>query len=77
MLSLTTEYLSCDHTFKLLKHVGLMRGSRWVAQYDSLFIMQGEILFWQLTSGTAFSAVHAIPWTKNKCVSESSEDGFH
>ena len=61
MLSLTAEHLSCDHTFKLPKHIGLMRGKNWVTQYDSLFIMQsgkGEILFWQLTSGTAYSAVN-------------------
>jgi hypothetical protein len=61
MLSLTDEYLSCDHTFKLPKHIGLMRGKKWVTQYDSMFIMQsskGEILFWQLTSGTAYGAVN-------------------
>ena len=61
MLSLTAECLSCDHTFKLPRHIGLMRGSNWVTQYDSLFIMQsekGEVLFWQLTSGTAYSAVN-------------------
>ena len=61
MLSLTDEYLSCDHTFKLPKHIGLMRGKNWVTQYNSMFIMQsskGEVLFWQLTSGTAYSAVN-------------------
>ena len=60
MISLTAEYLSCDHTFKLPKHIGLMRRKSWVPQYYSLFIMQnekGEILFWQLTSGTAYAAV--------------------
>ena len=39
-----------------------MQGSNWVTQYDSLFIMQSEkgelVLFWQLTSGTAYSAVN-------------------
>lgn len=57
MLSLTDVYFS----FKLPKHIGLIRGKNWVTQYNSMFIMQSskrEVLFWQLTSGTAYSAVN-------------------
>ena len=60
MYSITAECLSCDHTFKLPKHIGLKRGNDWVPQYDSMFIIQsdkGEILFWQLTVGSAYNAV--------------------
>ena len=60
MGSITAEYLSCDHTFKLPKHIGIQRESNWVTQYDSMFIIQsekGEVLFWQLTKGTTYSAV--------------------
>lgn len=39
MASLTAECLSCDHTFKLPKHIGLLRGGKWVVQYDSLFVI--------------------------------------
>ena len=60
MMSITAEYLSCDHTFKLPKHIGLIPEKKWVAQYNSMFIIQsekGEILFWQFTEGTAYSTV--------------------
>jgi len=60
MALLVGENLSCDHTFKLPKHIGIMREGKWVPQYDSMFIIQndrGEVLFWQLTSQTAYSAI--------------------
>ena len=60
MSSVTGFGCSCDHTFKLAKHVGMFRDGRWIPQYDSLFIMmneRGEVTFWQLTMGTSFSAV--------------------
>ena len=41
-------------SYKLAKHIGVMRERKWVPQYDSLFILQnerGEILFWQLSMG--------------------------
>ena len=60
MHSVIGEQCSCDHTFKLAKHIGVMRNGRWIPQYDSLFILQneiGEILYWQLTMGTSYSTV--------------------
>lgn len=60
MSALTGECVSCDHTFKLAKHIGIMREGKWVPQYDSLFILQnerGEVLFWQLSMGTAYSVI--------------------
>ena len=60
MYLVTGERCSCDHTFKLAKLVGIMRDGRWISQYDSLFVLQnenGQILFWQLTMGTAYSIV--------------------
>ncbi len=60
MSSLMGTHLSCDHTFKLAKHIGIMRDGSWVSQYDTLFILindKGEVLYWQLTKGTAFSTV--------------------
>ena len=32
-----------------------MCSGRWVPQYDSLFIIQNEILFWQLTMRSVYS----------------------
>ena len=45
----------------MAKHIGVMRNGKWVPQYDLLFILQnerGEVLFWQLTMGTAYAAIH-------------------
>jgi len=61
MALLVGENLSCDHTFKFPKHIGIMREGKWVPQYDSMFIIQndrGEVLFWQPTSQTAYSAIN-------------------
>ncbi|XP_065908242.1 uncharacterized protein [Dysidea avara] len=60
MSDIRGEKLSCDHTFKLVSHIGIYRNGKWVPQYDSLFIMQnehGKVLYWQLTMGTAYSAI--------------------
>ena len=57
----TSAYSSVTmHTLKLPKHIGLVQGKNWATQYDSLFVMksdEGRILFWQLTSGTAYCLV--------------------
>lgn len=61
MYDLTSEYISCDHTFKLASHIGILREGKWIPQYDSLFIIQnerGQILFWQLTMGTAYGSIN-------------------
>ena len=60
MYSITGESCSCDHTFKLAKRVGIMRNGQWIPQYDSLFNIQneiGQVLYWQLTMGSAYSTV--------------------
>ena len=36
MYNLTSEYISCDHTFKLASHIGILREGKWIRQYDSL-----------------------------------------
>lgn len=61
MYNLTSECISCDHTFKMASHVGIVHDSKWIPQYDSLFIIQnekGQVLFWQLTMGTAYRAIN-------------------
>ena len=61
MFLITGQHCSSDHTFKLAKHVGIMRNGRWIPQYDSLFIIQnenGHTFFWQLTMGTSYRTAH-------------------
>ena len=53
MSEIQGEMISCDHTFKLVSHVGIYRNGKWVPQYDSLLIMQNvhdKVLYWQLDS---------------------------
>ena len=60
MYAIQADYISCDHTFRLASHIGIYHNNKWVPQYNSLFIMQnerGQILFWQLTMGTAYASV--------------------
>lgn len=61
MCELTSEYISCDHTFKVASHIGIFRDRNWISQYDSLFIIQdnrGAVLFWQLAKGNAYDSLH-------------------
>lgn len=49
--------LSCDHTFKVSKHIGVIRGldSAFVNQFQNLYIglnENGEVLMWRLTRTT-------------------------
>ena len=44
MYSITGESCSCDHTFKLAKRVGIMRSEQWIPKFDSLFIIQEQMV---------------------------------
>ena len=60
MADLSSEVISCDHTFKLAAHIGIHKCGKWVPQYDSLFIVQdevGRVLFWQLSMGTSYGSI--------------------
>lgn len=57
--------LSCDHTFKVSRNVGLFRATdnKFVNQFKQLFIVlneNGEVLTWRLTSSTAFSDIEDL-----------------
>ena len=56
--------ISFDHTFKVAANIGYLReDGKWVAQYDSLFLVineAGKIVTWQLTKGTSFSQIEAL-----------------
>ena len=52
------KVLSCDHTFKTSKHVGVTRedDGKFVCQYQNVFLglnENGEVLTWRFTKSTA------------------------
>ena len=56
--------ISFDHTFKVATNIGYLReDSKWISQYDGLFIVlneNGQVLTWQLTNGTSFAHVKTL-----------------
>lgn len=54
--------LTCDHTFKVSKHIGVVRSSDkcFVTQFQNLFIglnENGQVVNWRLTKTTAFDQI--------------------
>ena len=65
MNSLSVSSLSCDHTFKISRNVGLVRetDNSFVTQFHQLFITLnevGEVVAWRLTKSTAFSELEDL-----------------
>ena len=65
MNSLSLSSLSCDHTFKISRNVGLVRetDNSFVTQFHQLFIALneiGEVVAWRLTKSTAFSEIEDL-----------------
>ena len=57
--------LTCDHTFKVSKHIGVIRASdnKFVSQFQNLFIglnENGQVVNWRLTKTTAFEQVEDL-----------------
>ena len=58
-------FLSCDHTFKVSKHIGVIRKSdqKHVNQFSNLFIglnENGQVLDWRFTRSTAFAEIEDL-----------------
>ena len=56
-LATRCRILSCDHTFKASKHIGIIRGSdsAFINQFQNLYVglnENGEVLVWRLTRST-------------------------
>ena len=54
MSRLTAKVITCDHTFKVSRNIGVVRkeDNKFVPQYNQVFIVlneKGEILDWRLT----------------------------
>ena len=59
------KVLSCDHTFKTSKHVGVTRedDGKFVCQYQNVFLglnENGEVLTWRFTKSTASSEIEDL-----------------
>ena len=65
MATLSVSSLSCDHTFKISRNVGLVRetDNTFVAQFNQLFISLneiGQVVAWRLTKSTTFSEIEDL-----------------
>ncbi len=59
---ISDAWLSCDHTFKSVLNIGLVRESdkRWVKQYSGLFFVLneiGEVMTWKMTRSLTFDHI--------------------
>lgn len=65
MDKLKATALSCDHTFKISRNIGLVRESdkKFITQFKQLFIAmneKGEVVAWRLTTSTGFSEIEDL-----------------
>lgn len=65
MNRLTAKVITCDHTFKISRNIGIVRetDNKFVPQYKQVFIAlneQGEVLGWRLTKTTSFSEIEDL-----------------
>ena len=64
-LATRCRILSCDHTFKVSKHIGIIRDSdsAFVNQFQNLYVAlneNGEVLTWKLTTSTELKQIDHI-----------------
>ena len=65
MKTVTATALSCDHTFKICRNIGLVReeDNKFITQFNQLFIAlnkKGEVLAWKPTKSTFFSEIEDL-----------------
>ena len=58
----TGAWMSCDHTFKSVANIGLLRNfdNKWIKQYNGLFCTLnefGEVMTWKLTKTLSFDNI--------------------
>ena len=61
----TATALSCNHTFKINRNIGLVReeDNKFITQFNQLFIAlreKGEVLAWKPTKSTSFSEIEDV-----------------
>ena len=66
MNKVTGLAISCDHTFKVSKNIGIVRpgvDQKFVTQFNNLYIImneEGKIIDWRLTKSTSFEEVREV-----------------
>ncbi|XP_066931274.1 uncharacterized protein [Clytia hemisphaerica] len=63
MASLTSEYISCDHTFKSASNIGYTKDGKWIKLVDSIFLTMnefGQVTSYQLCNGPSFKEVENL-----------------
>ena len=65
MCKQVVKVLSCDHTFKTSKHVGVTRedDSKFVRQFENVFLAlneNGKVMAWRFTKSTSFSEIYDL-----------------
>ena len=65
MKRVTATALSCDHTFKISRNIGLVReeDNKFITQFNQLYIAlneKGEVLAWKPTKSTSFSETEDV-----------------
>lgn len=65
MSRLTAKVITCDHTFKVSRNIGVVRkdDNKFVTQYNQVFIVldeKGEVLGWRLTKSTTFCEIEDL-----------------
>ncbi|XP_078371346.1 uncharacterized protein LOC144654994 [Oculina patagonica] len=65
MEAIPCSILTCDHTFKVSKHIGVARSSdnAFINQFENLFSAlneHGQVVAWRLTRSTAFKEVEDL-----------------
>lgn len=73
MKKVTGCAISCDHTFRVSKNIGMVRpgnNDKFVEQFKNLFIIlneDGKVVDWQLTKTTAFKELRGVfLWYKTR-----------
>ena len=63
---MTGSFISCDHTFKVSKNIGMVRPGnedKFVTQFNNLYIVlneEGKIVDWRLTKTTSFEEIREL-----------------
>lgn len=66
MKKVTGSFISCDHTFKVSKNIGMVRPGnedKFVTQFNNLYIVlneEGKIVDWRLTKTTSFEEIREV-----------------
>ena len=66
MKKVTGSFISCDHTFKVSKNIGMVRPGnedKFVTQFNNLYVVlneEGKIIDWRLTKTTSFEEIREV-----------------